>query len=227
MNAEASAWIELKNVSKRYGRQTVLDGASLTVERGEFVAVMGRSGSGKSTLLRLVGGLESADTGVVRVDDIDLTALTETERARRRRHGLGFVFQSFNLIPTLTVAENVDLPLALNDVAPEEMRRLRNELLAELGLADCADRFPEDISGGEQQRVAIARAVVHEPKLVLADEPTGNLDAETAQHVLELLRRTCRERNATLIVASHSADLAAQASRVVTIRGGRIEDLRP
>ncbi len=227
MNAEASAWIELKNVSKRYGRQTVLDGASLTVERGQFVAVMGRSGSGKSTLLRLVGGLESADAGVVRVDDIDLTALTETERARRRRHGLGFVFQSFNLIPTLTVAENVDLPLALNDVAPEKMRRLRSELLAELGLADCADRFPEDISGGEQQRVAIARAVVHEPKLVLADEPTGNLDAETAQHVLELLRRTCRERNATLIVASHSADLAAQASRVVTIRGGRIEDLRP
>jgi putative ABC transport system ATP-binding protein len=227
MNAEASAWIELKNVSKRYGRQTVLDGASLTVERGQFVAVMGRSGSGKSTLLRLVGGLESADAGVVRVDDTDLTTLTETERARRRRHGLGFVFQSFNLIPTLTVAENVELPLALNDVAPEKMRRLRGELLAELGLADCADRFPEDISGGEQQRVAIARAVVHEPKLVLADEPTGNLDAETARHVLELLRRTCRERNATLIVASHSADLAAQASRVVTIRGGRIEDLRP
>ena len=227
MNAEASAWIELKNVSKRYGRQTVLDGASLTVERGQFVAVMGRSGSGKSTLLRLVGGLESADAGVVRVDDTDLTTLTETERARRRRHGLGFVFQSLNLIPTLTVAENVELPLALNDVAPEKMRRLRSELLAELGLADCADRFPEDISGGEQQRVAIARAVVHEPKLVLADEPTGNLDAETAQHVLELLRRTCRERNATLIVASHSADLAAQASRVVTIRGGRIEDLRP
>ena len=227
MNAEASAWIELRNVSKRYGRQTVLDGASLTVERGQFVAVMGRSGSGKSTLLRLVGGLESADAGVVRVDDTDLTRLTETERARRRRHGLGFVFQSFNLIPTLTVAENVELPLALNDVAPEKMRRLRSELLAELGLADCADRFPEDISGGEQQRVAIARAVVHEPKLVLADEPTGNLDSETAQHVLELLRRTCRERNATLIVASHSADLAAQASRVVTIRGGRIEDLRP
>jgi putative ABC transport system ATP-binding protein len=227
MNAEASAWIELKNVSKRYGRQTVLDGASLTVERGQFVAVMGRSGSGKSTLLRLVGGLESADAGVVRVDDTDLTTLTETERARRRRHGLGFVFQSFNLIPTLTVAENVELPLALNDVAPEKMRRLRSELLAELGLADCADRFPEDISGGEQQRVAIARAVVHEPKLVLADEPTGNLDAETAQHVLELLRRTCRERNATLIVASHSADLAAQANRVVTIRSGRIEELRP
>jgi putative ABC transport system ATP-binding protein len=226
MNTAASDWIELKNVTKRYGPQTVLDGASVTVERGQFVAVMGRSGSGKSTLLRLIGGLEAADAGVVRVDDTDLTTLTETERARRRRRGLGFVFQSFNLIPTLTVAENVELPLALNDVAPEEMRRSRSALLAELGLAACADRFPEDISGGEQQRVAIARAVIHEPKLVLADEPTGNLDAETAQHVLELLRRTCRERNATLIVANHSAELAAQASRVLTIRAGRIEDLR-
>ena len=227
MNAAPTAWIELKNVSKRYGRQAVLDGANVTVERGQFVAVMGRSGSGKSTLLRLIGGLEAADAGLVRVDDTDLTALTETERARRRRHGLGFVFQSFNLIPTLTVAENVELPLALNDVAPAQARRLRSELLADLGLADCANRFPEDISGGEQQRVAIARAVIHEPKLVLADEPTGNLDAETAQHVLDLLRRTCGERNATLIVASHSAELAAQADRVVTIRAGRIEELRP
>jgi len=227
MNAAPTAWIELENVSKRYGRQAVLDGASVTVERGQFVTVMGRSGSGKSTLLRLIGGLEAADSGLVRVDDTDLTALTETERARRRRHGLGFVFQSFNLIPTLTVAENVELPLALNDVAPEKARQLRRELLKDLGLADCADRFPEDISGGEQQRVAIARAVIHEPKLVLADEPTGNLDAETAQHVLELLRRTCGERNATLIVASHSAELAARADRVVTIRAGRIEEFRP
>ena len=137
------------------------------------------------------------------------------------------MFQSFNLIPTLTVAENVELPLALNDVAPAEVARRSRELLAELGLERCADRFPEDISGGEQQRVAIARAVIHEPKLVLADEPTGNLDAETAQHVLELLRRTCGERNATLIVATHSAELAARAARVLTIRAGRIEDLRP
>jgi putative ABC transport system ATP-binding protein len=191
-----------------------------------MVAVMGRSGSGKSTLLRLIGGLEGADRGIVRVDGVDLTALTEAERARRRRHGLGFVFQSFNLIPTLTVGENVELPLALNDVAASDGRRRSLALLDELGLASCVDRFPEDISGGEQQRVAIARAVVHEPKLVVADEPTGNLDAETAQHVLELLRRTCRERNATLIVATHSAEVAAQAARILTIRAGRIEDTR-
>src|SRR5688572_31423876 len=137
MNAVTTAWIELENVSKHYGRQPVLEAAYLTVERGQMVAVIGRSGSGKSTLLRLIGGLEAADAGVVRVDGTDLTALTETERARRRRHGLGFVFQSFNLIPTLTVGENVELPLELNDVAPDRVRRLSLDLLAELGLADC------------------------------------------------------------------------------------------
>jgi putative ABC transport system ATP-binding protein len=224
MNPVTAAFVELHDVTKRYGAQVVLDGARLAIERGQFVAIMGRSGSGKSTLLRVMGGLESADQGAVLVDGTDLTLLTEAERALRRRHGLGFVFQSFNLIPTLTVAENVELPLALNDVAPADVRRRSRELLAELGLATCAERFPEDISGGEQQRAAIARAVIHEPKLVLADEPTGNLDTETAKHVLELLRRTCRERNATLIVATHSAELAAQATRVVTIRAGRIED---
>ena len=224
MKSVTSTWIELDNVSKRYGQQPVLDRACLAVERGQFVAIMGRSGSGKSTLLRLIGGLEAADEGSVCVDGTDLTALTETERARRRRHGLGFVFQSFNLIPTLTVGENVELPLALNGVSESDMRRRSRELLEDLGLASCAERFPEDISGGEQQRVAIARAVIHEPKLVLADEPTGNLDLETAQHVLELLQRTCRDRNATLLVATHSAEIAAQASRVLTIRAGRIED---
>jgi putative ABC transport system ATP-binding protein len=205
----------------------VLQKASLNVERGEFVAIMGRSGSGKSTLLRLVGGLEPADAGIVRVDGTDLTRLSETERAQRRRKGLGFVFQSFNLIPTLTVAENVELPLALNDVAPADVRRRSRELLDELGLAACAERFPEDISGGEQQRAAIARAVIHEPKLVLADEPTGNLDAETARHVLDLLLRTCRDRTATLLVATHSAEIAARAARIVTIHAGRIEDAAP
>ena len=224
MNAVTPAWIELDNVSKRYGRQPVLNGACLTVERGQFVAVMGRSGSGKSTLLRLIGGLEAADSGSVCVDGTDLTVLTETERARRRRQGLGFVFQSFNLIPTLTVSENVELPLALNGVAEADVRRRSRELLEELGLGSCANRFPEDISGGEQQRVAVARAVIHEPKLVLADEPTGNLDVETAHHVLELLQRTCRDRNATLLVATHSAEIAGQATRVLTIRAGRIED---
>jgi putative ABC transport system ATP-binding protein len=219
-----TAWIEVRDVSKAYGRQVVLERASLTVDRGEFVAVMGRSGSGKSTLLRLIGGLESADSGLVSVDGADINAMSETARALRRRRELGFVFQFFNLIPTLTVAENVELPLALNDVAAKKARSRSRELLGELGLKDCADRFPEELSGGEQQRVAIARAAIHGPKLVLADEPTGNLDLQTANQVLQILRQTCRQRNATLIMATHSAEIAAHAERVIAIRGGRIEE---
>jgi putative ABC transport system ATP-binding protein len=223
MSTVGSAWIELENVGKSYGAQAVLQGASAAIARGERLAVVGRSGSGKSTLLRLLGGLEAADFGVVRVDGIDFSSLGETELALRRRKTLGFVFQSFNLIPTLTVSENVELPLELNGVAAAAASRRSRELLGELGLTDCAERFPEDISGGEQQRVAIARAVIHEPKLVLADEPTGNLDAETAHNVVELLLRTCAERGTTLVVATHSTEIAARAERVVTIRAGRIE----
>jgi putative ABC transport system ATP-binding protein len=224
MNTDPKAWIELQGVAKSYGRQAVLENASLTIAKGSALAVVGRSGSGKSTLLRLMGGLESADAGTIRIDGTELTALAESERALWRRSDLGFVFQSFNLIPTLTATENVELPLALNGVSPDATRRRAHDLLAELGIEHGADRFPEDLSGGEQQRVAIARAVVHEPKLVLADEPTGNLDAETAHHVLALLRRTCRDRSATLIVATHSNEVAAQTERVVSILNGGVED---
>ncbi|HEY9183307.1 MAG TPA: ABC transporter ATP-binding protein [Gammaproteobacteria bacterium] len=224
MNGNPAAWIDLSGVAKTYGRQPVLEGAHLTVAKGCALAVVGRSGSGKSTLLRLIGGLEAADVGTIRVDGTDLTKLTESERALWRRADLGFVFQSFNLIPTLTATENVELPLALNAVPPDVARSRALNLLAELGLTSGADRFPEDLSGGEQQRVAIARAVIHEPKLVLADEPTGNLDAETAKQVLTLLRRTCHSRDATLIVATHSAEVAARADRVVSIVSGKIED---
>jgi len=224
MSTKTSAWIELQNVSKSYGQQPVLERACLTVDKGCAMAVVGRSGSGKSTLLRLMGGLEAADLGSVRVDGTELTTLTEGERALWRRRDLGFVFQSFNLIPTLSVTENVELPLALNNVPPTTTRRRSLDLLAELGLANCLDRFPEDLSGGEQQRVAIARAVIHEPKLVLADEPTGNLDAETAHHVLQLLRRICSDRSATLIVATHSMEVAAQTERIISILSGHVED---
>ncbi len=217
-------WIEVREVSKAYGAQTVLDRASLAIDRGALVAVVGRSGSGKSTLLRLVGGLEPADAGTVRVGGVDLGAYSEAERAAWRRRDLGFVFQFFNLLPTLTVAENVELPLALNAVAARDARRRSHALLEELGLGTCAGRFPDELSGGEQQRVAIARAVVHEPQLVLADEPTGNLDLETAGQVLALLRHTCEQHGTTLVIATHSTDVAAQASRVIGIRGGRIEE---
>jgi putative ABC transport system ATP-binding protein len=224
MSTGASGTIELSGVAKRYGAQVVLADASASIGSGEFVVVLGRSGSGKSTLLRLIGGLESPDAGTVRVDGQDLVGLTEAARAKLRRSALGFVFQFFNLIPTLTAGENVELPLALNGVRRKDARRRCTELLEELDVAACADRFPEEISGGEQQRVAIARALVHEPKLVLADEPTGNLDLETAGHVLELLKTTCRRRQTTLIMATHSRDAAALADRVLSIRNGKIEE---
>jgi len=214
--------IELRAVTKSYGEQVVLDRADLTIARGEFVVIIGRSGSGKSTLLRLIGGLESPDAGVVRVGGNDLGALTEAGRALLRRSALGFVFQFFNLIPTLTVAENVELPLALNGVPRADAQRRSRELLAELDVERCAPRFPDEISGGEQQRVAIARAVVHEPKLVLADEPTGNLDLETAGHVLELLQTTCRRRQATLLMATHGREVEGLADRVLAIRNSAL-----
>ncbi len=219
--------VELRGVGKRYGNQTVLEQADLVVRRGEFAVVVGRSGSGKSTLLRLIGGLEPPDAGSVLVGGRDLGGLTERERAELRRRRLGFVFQFFNLIPTLTVGENVQLPLALNELPKREAQRRAAALLAELGIADCADRFPEELSGGEQQRVAIARAVAHEPDVVLADEPTGNLDIDTAERVLELLEQTCRRRGATLLMATHGREVIGRADRVLRISGARIEDATP
>jgi len=217
--------LRLEGVAKSYGRQAVLTGADLSVARGDFVVIMGRSGSGKSTLLKLVGGLETPDTGTIRYADRELAALSESERTRFRRQTVGFVFQFFNLIPTLTVTENVMLPLALNGIAPGNAARRVAELLGDLGIASGAGRFPEELSGGEQQRVAIARALAHEPALVLADEPTGNLDAETARHVLDLLVASCRRANAMLVMATHSSEAATAADRAFEIRAGRLEML--
>jgi len=217
--------LRLEGVTKSYGKQTVLAGADLSVEPAEFVVVMGRSGSGKSTLLKLVGGLDTPDAGTIRYADRELGALSESERTRFRRQTVGFVFQFFNLIPTLTVTENVTLPLALNGVAPGKAARRVAALLDELGIASGAGRFPEELSGGEQQRVAIARALAHEPALVLADEPTGNLDTDTARHVLGLLVASCRRANAMLVMATHSGEAAAAADRAFEIRAGRLEVL--
>ncbi|HEY8519579.1 MAG TPA: ABC transporter ATP-binding protein, partial [Gammaproteobacteria bacterium] len=189
---DAEPQVALRDVVKRYGSTVVLDRASLAIGAAEFVVVVGRSGSGKSTLLRLLGGLESPDEGRVVLEGRDVARLDEPERAKLRRRRLGFVFQFFNLLPTLTVRENVRLPLALNGLDGAQAEARVTELLDELGIPDCGDRFPEELSGGEQQRVAIARAVVHEPALVLADEPTGNLDLDTATRVLELLEQSCR-----------------------------------
>jgi putative ABC transport system ATP-binding protein len=224
MSPESDGRVELVDVVKAYGSQVVLEHASLSIAAGSFVVVIGRSGSGKSTLLRLIGGLESPDSGEIRIGRNEYGSLSESARAGLRRSSIGFVFQFFNLIPTLTVAENVELPLALNRLSRADARRRSLELLASLEVASCADRFPEELSGGEQQRVAIARAVIHQPKLVLADEPTGNLDLETARHVLDLLQSTCHQRGATLLMATHSREVSGLADRVLSIRNARIEE---
>jgi putative ABC transport system ATP-binding protein len=219
-NESGSRRIELLNVSKRYTNRDVLRDFSLVIADGEFVVFVGRSGSGKSTLLKIVGGLEQPTTGAVIHAGQDITRMSEQDRALFRRRSLGFVFQFFNLIPTLSVAENIGLPLAMNGVRGREADRRTCDLSDELGLSDCATRFPEELSGGEQQRVAIARALANEPRLVIADEPTGNLDLETASTVLSLLNESCRRRGTTLIMATHSNEVVGMADRVLGLRDG-------
>ena len=215
--------ITLNAVCKAYGTQPVLSDLSAVIEAGEFLAVIGRSGSGKSTLLKLIGGLLTPDSGSIRHADEDLSAMSEQQLTAFRRRHLGFVFQFFNLVPTLTVSENVQLPLALNGFARAAASARANELLSQLGLGHCAGRLPDQLSGGEQQRVAIARALAHRPGLVITDEPTGNLDLDTADEVLGMLIASCREHGATLIMATHSRDAAARADRVVRIVDGKLE----
>jgi len=220
--------VRLDRVSKDYSEggkvRVVLHEASAELAAGEMVAVRGRSGSGKSTLLNLVAGLDRASAGEVWVDGTALGTLSPTARTVFRRDHLGLVFQFFNLIPTLTALENVRLPaeLAGRDTRAAEARA--RELLAEVGLADRAADFPDRLSGGEQQRVAVARALVASPKLVLADEPTGNLDDATGREVMDLLERLSRGAGRTLVVATHSPQVAARADRVLAIEDGRIEE---
>ena len=225
--SNVEAQIRLTSVSKTYGAHAVLEECNLGVQAGEFVVVVGRSGSGKSTLLNLIGGLDRPTAGDVELLGQSLAGLTEDELSRVRCRRLGFVFQFFNLIPTLTVAENVRLPMALNGASKAESIQRANLLLGELGLDGCGSRFPEELSGGEQQRVAIARALSHKPNIVLADEPTGNLDLETAEEVLALLEQTCRRHGATLVMATHSREVLGTADRVFTIRAARIHEEPP
>ena len=202
---------------------TALQGASLTVDRGELVAVMGPSGSGKSSLLNLSGGLDRATSGTVAVDGIRLDALDAKGLAALRRRSVGFVFQDLNLIPSLTAAENVGLPLELDGFSVRRARSQAVDALDRLGLREVADRFPDQMSGGQQQRVAIARALVGERSLVLADEPTGALDSHTGEGVLRILRERCDAGAAGLLV-THEARHAAWADRVIFLRDGVIVD---
>jgi putative ABC transport system ATP-binding protein len=202
--------------------RVVLEHADAEFGRGEFVAILGKSGTGKSTLLNLISGIDRVDRGTISIDGQVLTALDEHKRTLFRRHHIGFVFQFYNLIPTLTVWENVVLPLELSGVANGELRVRAEALLEAVDLLDRRDTFPDRLSGGEQQRVAIARALVHDPLLVLADEPTGNLDEETGRHVMGLLDRLTRRAGKNLILVTHSAEAAAYADRVLTLRDGKL-----
>jgi putative ABC transport system ATP-binding protein len=226
MMNENRSFIRLAGLSKGFQEggqiRTVLQGAEAEFADGEFVAIVGKSGSGKSTLLNLISGIDLVDGGDIWVNGQRLTALNERQRTLFRRENIGFVFQFFNLIPTLTVWENVMLPLELAGVDTGEAHRRAETLLQAVGLLDRRDTFPDRLSGGE--RVAIARALVHDPLLVLADEPTGNLDEDTGQQVMALLDRLTRQQGKNLILVTHSQEAAAYADRTLTLRDGKLVD---
>ncbi|MEU1463152.1 ABC transporter ATP-binding protein [Streptomyces sp. NPDC005727] len=220
--------VRVEDVHKSYGRGAAavhaLRGVSLEVPRGELVALKGRSGSGKTTLLNIVGGLDTPDRGRAEVDGQDLAGLGESGLLELRRDRIGFVFQSFGLIPILTAAENVGVPLRLRRAEPREREERVELLLALVGLADHAAQRPGELSGGQQQRVAIARALANRPALLIADEPTGQLDAETGHAVMELLRAVVRSEQTTALVATHDANLLDLADRVLELRDGEITE---
>ena len=221
--------IQIKGLTKIYGTGsrsvTALDGVTLEVKSGERVAIVGRSGSGKTTLLNHLAGLERADGGSILLNGREITRLSQDELARMRRRTVGVVYQFFNLIPELNVRDNITLPTELEGDAVDEERL--QAILKTVGLAGREEDFPSALSGGQQQRAAIARALYGDPALLLADEPTGNLDEETGEEILDLLCRLNRERGITLVVVTHSSALAARMARVITLREGRVvEDVR-
>nr|WP_083812580.1 ABC transporter ATP-binding protein [Gordonia neofelifaecis] len=208
------------------GTETVraLDGASLTLEGGQFVAVVGPSGAGKSTLLHIVGALDTPTSGSIRVDGTDLSGLTDDEASQFRRTRVGFIFQFFNLVPTLTAWENVALPMLLDSKSLRKARPRAVELLERVGLGDRVAHRPAELSGGQMQRVAIARSLMMEPKILLADEPTGNLDSKTGADVLELLAEVAHdEPDRLVLMVTHDGGAAQVCDRVVTVRDGRID----
>jgi putative ABC transport system ATP-binding protein len=217
--------VEIRNLSRRFGRDAerpVLRDIALQVASGEYVAIMGESGAGKSTLLNLIAGLDRPDSGTVLIDGVDLGTLDDDGRTLLRRRRMGFVFQAFHVLPYLSVARNVALPLALNGIGGPAADHRLGELLAAVGLADRANSAPGELSGGEMQRVAIARALAHRPAVLLADEPTGNLDPRIASSVLTLLRDQVKHDGAAGILVTHSATAAATADRVYVLENGRL-----
>jgi len=222
-----SAILELEGITKMYkkGESEVhaLDGVNLSIEKGEFTAIVGPSGSGKTTLLNIIGCLDTPTAGIVRYNGTPLGTMKEDERAAYRKKHISFIFQSYNLIPVLTVRENVELPLVIERrLSKAEIRKKAEEVLAAVGLKGLEDRFPRELSGGQEQRVAIARALVKDPYIVLADEPTANLDSHMAEEIVDLMRDINKKLNATFIFSTHDALVQHQARRVITIRDGAI-----
>lgn len=219
--------LETKSVKRTYqmGKVVVsaLRGVSLEIEEGEFVAILGPSGSGKSTLLHVLGGLDRPDEGEVLIDGISLYALNDSKLADVRLHKIGFVFQFFNLLPRLTALRNVELPLTLADVPEQESIKKAKEMLELVGLADRITHRPTELSGGEQQRVAIARALINDPKIVLADEPTGNLDTTTGSEIVHLMQRLNKEKGQTFVVVTHDPSVAENADRILFLKDGSIQ----
>ena len=218
--------VRLQNLSKTYSegetQHLVFDRVNLTFNQGELILLLGQSGSGKSTLLNLISGIDAPDSGDIFINEIAINRLSEHERTLFRRDHIGFVFQFFNLIPTLTVFENMTLAMQLKgQTSPEKMARAET-LLARVGLADRRDTFPDRLSGGEQQRIAILRALVHDPTLLLADEPTGNLDEATGQTVMTLLLELTRQAGKTLIMVTHNPELIPLADKVYRVSNGTI-----
>jgi len=227
----APPFLEIADLCREYQEgerlRTVLSGATATIGRGEIAVLLGRSGSGKSTLLNLIAGIDRPTSGSVTIGGVAVSRLSERDRTLFRRDHIGFIFQLYNLIPTLSVEENLLLPLELQGRLGREERERALALLDEVGLADRAGDFPDRLSGGEQQRVAVARALAHDPELVLADEPTGNLDLETGLAVLDLLDRLTRQSGKTLVMVTHGHEVVGLADRVFRLEGGRMVEGAP
>lgn len=222
--------IVLNNVSKSYVEENkterrVLHDVNAVVNNGEIIVVLGRSGSGKSTILNMLSGIDLPTSGSIAINNTDITRLSEQERTLFRRRNVGFIFQFFNLIPTLTAEENLLLPLELNGVSIQEGKQKAQNMLKEIGLSDRADSYPDQLSGGEQQRIAIARALIHEPSIILADEPTGNLDYDTGLIIINLLDNLVRKKGKTMVMATHSKEVIGLADRILTVKDGKIIEL--
>ena len=221
-------YIKLNKVSKSYQegdkQHQIFEGIDLDIPQGEFVALLGPSGSGKTTLLNLISGIDLPDQGEIIIDGEKISTFNDQQRTLFRRHQVGFVFQFFNLIPTLTVIENLQFPLELCGMMTADKIQELQQLLDRLGLSDKAYRYPEQLSGGEQQRIAIARAMIHHPKLLLADEPTGNLDDRTGTQVLSILLEMVAQHAMTLLVVTHSQAIADKADRVLYLKNGQINE---